>query len=280
MALNRLPRYRHPVLETERFGRATSDGFFLSIEAADPKFDENRTVDELAALDAAEIEPAHDRTTAARIPRLVWWGAAILIALAVLPPLLIARARVVKSNKPRIHIVQDMDFQPKYKTQAYSAFFKDHRTMRLPCPGTVAQGELEVSSHYNEGKIDGEWAKTFPIPVTDRLMQRGRERFDIYCAACHGLVGDAEGGMTAIKAAERGEPGWVPPLSLHGADIRKQPVGQIFGTITNGIRTMPSYAAQIPVEDRWAIILYVRALQLSQDAPLKDVPKDKRDELR
>ena len=110
-------------------------------------------------------------------------------------------------------------------------------------------------------------------------MQRGRERYEIFCATCHGLAGDGDG-ITSELAFEREEPTWVPPLSVHNPTVRQQPVGQIFKTISEGIRTMPGYRSQIPVEDRWAIVLYVRALQRSRHATIDDVSDpDKRAEL-
>jgi mono/diheme cytochrome c family protein len=153
-------------------------------------------------------------------------------------------------------------------------------------PGTIAEGWLEADEHLYRGLVDGQPATTFPMPVDMKLMLRGQERFGIYCAPCHGLQG--EGGNTGIVsiramarvAATTDPPGWVMPLSLHKPDVRKQPVGQYFSTITNGIRTMPSYGAQIPAADRWAIILYIRALQKSQNATPEDVPEDLREQLR
>jgi len=109
-------------------------------------------------------------------------------------------------------------------------------------------------------------------------MRRGRQRYDIFCAACHGLAGDGDG-LVALSAFERGEPKWVRPLSLHDEAVVEQPVGRLYQTISAGIRTMPSYRSQIPVEDRWAIALYVRALQRSRNASMKDVPEEYRREL-
>ena len=146
-------------------------------------------------------------------------------------------------------------------------------------PGRAGRAD----DHFYRGKaVDKDkWATTFPMPVTMALMHRGQERFNIFCAACHGLAG--EGGVTSVtsaRAIRREDKGWVPPLSLFAPTVSQQPVGEIFNTITNGIRTMPSYASQIPEADRWAIILYVRALQRSQNADVKDVPEDLRPQLR
>jgi mono/diheme cytochrome c family protein len=187
----------------------------------------------------------------------------------------------VPKSLPRIHPILDMDLQPKYLPQGASPLFSDGRAMRPPVPGTVAQGQLETDDHFYRGQQGGKFATTFPMPVTAALMERGQERFNVYCAVCHGLMGDGgASSVTSARAIRREDKGWVPPLSLHGATIREQPVGEIFNTITNGIRTMPAYASQIPPADRWAIILYVRALQRSQDATIKDVPEDFRRQLR
>ena len=205
---------------------------------------------------------------------------AIVVAasLAVLPPLWIARARLIKSTEPRIHIITDMAFQPKYKMQAASPLFADGRAARPPVPGAIADGQLHDDAHWYLGKLpDGRFAATFPLPVTEALMRRGQERFNVYCAVCHGLAGMGDGIIPQRTAAE-GKP-WLP-VSLHEISVRSQPVGQLFNTITNGIRTMPAYASQIPVEDRWVIILYVRALQRSRAATLDDVPAELRDKIR
>ncbi len=111
------------------------------------------------------------------------------------------------------------------------------------------------------------------------FMTRGRERFKIYCAPCHGLAGEGDGITSERALAREDSPGWVKPLSLHSQGVREQPVGKIFNSITNGIRTMPAYASQIPPRDRWAIIVYVLALQRSQNALLDDLPPDERQQL-
>ena len=280
LMLCRLPQFHHPVCGSERFKRATNDRFFISILATDAKFDLSATrslVDSLGPL-AVEVldEPAAARS---RLPVVFAWAGVVLVVAAMLPPLLIARARRVKSAEPRIHLVGDMDFQPKYKAQAPGRLFADGRAMRLPVPGTVARGELDEDDHLYRGKIGDAWATTFPMPIDRAMIDRGRQRFNIYCSTCHGLTGDG-GGMTAARALERMEADWATPVALSSANVRQQAVGEIFNTITNGVRKMPSYAAQIPVEDRWAIVLYVRALQRSQQAGIEDVPEERRDQLR
>jgi mono/diheme cytochrome c family protein len=281
LVFNLLPQFWHWVFAGGAFRRATSDGFFISIEATDAKFDLAETPKFVASLGARTVEVCHDSATGQRVPSAVYWGVGVLVLLSLLPPLLIARYRAVPKSEPRIHPILDMDQQPKYLPQAASPLFADGRAMRPPVPGTVAQGRLDADEHLYRGRSGGQWATTFPIPVNMAMMDRGRERFNIYCAVCHGLLGD--GGASSVvsaRAIRREDKGWVPPLSLHVPNVRGQAAGEIFNTITNGIRTMPAYASQIPEADRWAIILYVRALQRSQNADVKDVPAELRPQLR
>lgn len=177
------------------------------------------------------------------------------------------------SKKPPIHINPNMDSTPRYNPQSYSPFFQDHTTMRPLVEGTVARGWLREDVAYFQGKDKrGNWVKNSPVPATMESLERGRERYDIYCAACHSRVGDGKG-MVVKK-------GFMPPPDFHTDKIRNYPDGQIYDVITNGIRNMPSYAMQVPVDDRWHIINYVRALQRSQFARLDDVPEEKQDALK
>ena len=279
--LNLLPQFWHWVFAGGAFRRATSDGFFISIDATDPKFDPAETPQFVASLGVRTVEVCRDPAAGCRVPSGVCWGVTVLVLLSLLPPLLIARYRAVPKSEPRIHPILDMDQQPKYMPQAASPLFADGWAMRPPVPGTVAQGQLDADDHFYRGRTGGQWAATFPMPVSMALMDHGRERFNIYCAVCHGLLGDGgASSVTSARAIRREDKGWVPPLSLHVPNIRSQAVGEIFNTITNGIRTMPAYASQIPEADRWAIILYVRALQRSQNATVNDVPADLRPQLR
>lgn len=208
------------------------------------------------------------------LPKGVIYAALVVILLAMVPPALIARQRAVTFTKPRIHIIQDMDAQKKIKAQNRSVVFNDDRGMRPPIAGTIARGELTDDEHFHKGVAGGQWATTFPsrVAVDLALLQRGQERFDIYCLPCHGAAGYGDGiinqrAMRLMEApALSNGTTWVQPKSVHDPTIREQPPGQIFNTITNGIRNMAGYAAQIPTEDRWAIVAYVKALQKSQHA--------------
>jgi len=212
-------------------------------------------------------------------PRWVVYAALIAVVLSWLPIALIARARAVRADQTRIAIIQDMDNQPRYNPQAPAPIFADGRAMRPEVPGTVARGELWANDHLYRGKVNGDWATEFPMPITEPFVRRGQERFAIYCSPCHGLTG-AGTGPVHQRAVKLGEPRWVPPTSLLSEQVRERPDGHIFNTITHGIRNMAPYGPQIPAEDRWAIVAYIRALELSRDAALADVPPEERDRLR
>jgi mono/diheme cytochrome c family protein len=167
---------------------------------------------------------------------------------------------------------QDMHDQPKYIPLRESTFFTDSRSARAPVEGTVARGHLRDDDLMYTGKVNGQDATVFPSSVEATVMTRGRERFDIYCAPCHGRSGQGDG-MVVLRGYRR-------PPSFHQDRLRAAPVGHFFDVITNGFGAMPDYAAQINARDRWAIIAYVRALQLSEHATLADVPPTQRDRIR
>ena len=145
--------------------------------------------------------------------------------------------------------------------------------------GTIAADQIIDNTHLIQGQINGQPATTFPMRVTMKMAQRGRERFDIFCATCHGLGGDGDG-LISQKAFQRMEPKWIPAQSMHVDLVRDQSVGELFKTISEGKNTMPGYAPQIPVADRWAIVLYIRALQRSRLATIEDVPEQFRPHLK
>jgi mono/diheme cytochrome c family protein len=211
-----------------------------------------------------------------QLPRILVYWLLMGGCLALIPPLVFARMRATPSPNRPIHIFYDMDFQPKFKTQAPNPLFADGRAMRPPVEGTVARGESYVDTHLFEGVAAGGWATTLPgsMAMDEATLQRGHQRFDIYCSACHGYAGFGDGAvnqraMELVANANGPVNGtqWVAAKSLHDETTRNQPMGQLFNTITHGIRNMAGYGSQITVEDRWAIAAYVKALQLSQDAP-------------
>jgi mono/diheme cytochrome c family protein len=159
---------------------------------------------------------------------------------------------------------QDMHDQPKYVPLRESTFFNDARSARPLVEGTVARGQLHDDELMDTGKVKGEDAAVFPMRVDAAVMARGQQRFNIYCSPCHGRTGQGDG-MVVRRGYRR-------PPSFHQDRLRNAPVGHFFDVMTNGFGAMPDYAAQIKTEDRWAIIAYIRALQLSEHATLTDVP--------
>jgi mono/diheme cytochrome c family protein len=166
----------------------------------------------------------------------------------------------------------DMHVQPKYKPLAGTSFFGDGRSARPVVEGTVARGQLHLDEQLYTGKVNGQLATTFPFPITRADLDRGRERYNIYCTPCHDASGTGRGMIVM-----RGFP--QPPPSYHIDRLREAPVGHFFDVITNGLGNMYSYASRISPEDRWRIVAYVRALQLSQSATINDVPPQERGKL-
>jgi mono/diheme cytochrome c family protein len=165
-----------------------------------------------------------------------------------------------------------MHDQPKYIPLRESSFFGDTRSARALVVGTVARGQLHEDVLLNTGKVNGADTTIFPFRIDNRVMARGQERFNIYCSPCHGRTGFGDG-MVVRRGYRR-------PPSYHDDRLRNAPIGHFFDVISNGFGAMPDHAAQIRVEDRWAIVAYVRALQLSEHATVADVPADEREKLR
>jgi mono/diheme cytochrome c family protein len=159
----------------------------------------------------------------------------------------------------------DMHLQPKQNPLSRSDFFADQRSERPPVEGTVARGQLREDTYLYTGQIGTSPGDYMPFPVTQEVLERGRERYNIYCAPCHSRTGDGNGFIPS-----RGFP--RNPPSYHIERLRKAPLGHFYDVITTGFGIMPDYASQIPPEDRWRIVAYIRALQLSQGATTADVP--------
>ena len=247
------------------------------------------------------------------LPRPPFWLIALLLVGVVLtwvPLVMVARSRVTTSPQTKIHLFMDMDNQPRLNAQATSSLFRDGRAMRPPVAGTVAWGSdasapsddaLGADDHYYRGyqlsRIEGggwqtQWYQSIPprIEVDENFLKRGQQQFNTYCYPCHGQAGYGNGPINqrALELVDGQNTIWTPALDLHtkstdgtlrfGPEL--YPDGQLYNTIANGIRNMPGYRTQIEVKDRWAIVAYVRALQLSQDAPLEALPPQQRNKLR
>lgn len=285
LALNNLPFFTKPMLANERFRQVTNDKFFVYVDASDPRFHATQTVETLRGIGGSEPIRVNARTGSIAPPKWMLAAGVIGACFALIPLVVIVKARNSKSREPRIHIIQDMDNQERYKGQMSNDIFRDGRAMRPEVAATVARGDIRAISgdvHYSEGLENGAWATTFPtrIEINADLLDRGEERFGVYCAPCHGLDGYGNGAVAArYMEGREGWANWVTPTSLHDQTVRDRAHGHLFNTISNGIRSMPPYSASIPIEDRWAIVSYVRALQKSSNATLSDVPADVRAEL-
>jgi mono/diheme cytochrome c family protein len=291
--LNKLPQVWHPLFTSDNFMKASCHGFFVAIEAEDPKFDEEATKITLEEAGATEVEAVRYKTSKSlrALPKGVIAFMLISTSLALVPFAYIYKQRVSKSDQPHYHVNPNMDFQEKNKPQTASDVFPDGRAGQLPVANTVARGELKADDHFYRGLTTGRplvnagaqplgapaasWATAFPkeFEFTSENMDRGQERYGIYCSPCHGLTGDGTG-MVNQRADKIGATatGWVAPSNITQSSFARQPHGQLFNTITHGIRTMPGYGTQIKEFDRWAIVFYLRALQRSAHSRVDDVP--------
>jgi mono/diheme cytochrome c family protein len=174
-------------------------------------------------------------------------------------------ARGCTSSRPPIHLNPSMDNQPKVRAQTASTFFFDGASMRQPVPGTVAIGGLREDGAFFTGMgADGQFVATIPVTVDEALVERGRERYEIYCQPCHDARGDGRGILF-----QRGN---VPTATFHQDKILQYADGQIFDVITNGVGLMAGYRWPIPPSDRWAIVAYVRGLQRERQARATSAP--------
>jgi mono/diheme cytochrome c family protein len=178
--------------------------------------------------------------------KLLWTGAFTLLAL------LLAGCRL------------DMHDQPKFKPLRENDFYSDQRSSRPIIGGTVARGQLNEDTYLHTGFVNGKEGDVMPFPATKQVLERGQERYNIYCAPCHSQLGDGNGMIV--------QRGFKRPPSYHIDRLRNAPIGHFFNVMTNGYGAMADYSAQVPVSDRWAIAAYIRVLQLSQHATPADVP--------
>lgn len=300
-AFNKLPQFSNPLFRLDRFKRVTSDRFFLMIDADDPIFDETQTREQLEQAGALMVERVDHDMSDAKLPGFIKPLTWCMLCLALLPPALIYRARGLTNPEPRLHAVPDMDWQDKSKSQTLSPLqevaaatptflFADGRVMRPDVAGSVAWGELNTDDRFYRGYEPGtlpaadavanqdgvmpepQWLTSFPeeVEVGDALFERGQERYNIYCALCHGYAGYGDGLVTrrAMSLNIQGKGAWTQTKSLHDPAVVSQPVGRLYDTISNGRNSMGPYRAQIPEEDRWAIVFYLKALQATNTVKL------------
>ncbi|MEM6799192.1 MAG: cytochrome c, partial [Planctomycetota bacterium] len=302
-----------------RFSTATSHGFFLWIDARDKKFEEGSAAGYFESIGAGAVESIHEETEGRDIPGIVFSVGAIATAIALVPPMWIAAAAGQSSQpRLSIWWCMDYQPKYKAQSTTSQSLFADGRSMRLAVPGTVARGTLREDLRYFRGlnsegpattttasrdpevryvnllqeaegadndpapaaEPEKDWVTDFPEPfeVTAEMMDRGQERFNVNCATCHGWDGRGKG-LATVRAEALGQTTWAPPISLHSSGVAGQPIGKLFHSITNGVRRMPAYGRQISVEDRWAIVLYLRALQRQGAATADDLPQDVRQSL-
>jgi cytochrome c5 len=196
-----------------------------------------------------------------------------VLMTAVLMSSIGCRGTITRSTP--VHINPNMDRQERFDPQAANPMFADGRAMRPPVPGTVARGFLKDDTEFYEGRdANGAPVTLMPVALTRELAMRGRDRYNIFCAPCHGKAGDGQGIIIT------GNYGYVPAPSYHDDRLRGVSDGHLYDVIANGFNNMPGYAQQIPVADRWAIVAYVRALQRSQNATEGDIPASVLAEIR
>ena len=217
-----------------------------------------------------------------------WWMTVLLVIVVIgtwVPLVLIYRVRGTTSRQPRVHFFMDMDKQAKFSTQAAHPWFEDGRAMRQSIEGTIPRGHLRHDAHFFDGFTKDaassaiQFVTTMPpqIIVDEPLLRRGQQRYEIFCALCHGATGIGDGPIN-LRAIELKEPKWVPATNLMTQEIRDRTDGQIFQAIRDGVRNMPSYGSQIDPRDRWAIVAHLRQLQSTSPvaapaAPLGGTPQ-------
>lgn len=198
----------------------------------------------------------------------------LMFLMAVVAVVGIAGFRGEPSRKPPIELIPDMDRQPKIRPQSPSKFFADGRSSRLPVEGTVSRGASFLDVPMNTGAATGttNWVAAIPAPVTAAMIARGQDRYQIYCTPCHGALGDGNGitkkfGMGVVA-------------NLHDRRIVELPDGEIFHVVTAGRNLMGGYAQSLEVNDRWAVVAYVRALQLARLGAEADLTEEQRASLK
>jgi len=315
LALNGLPKFSNPVFNNPKFDRATNDRFFLYVDSHDKYYNRESVRELLASVSPSSLDEVIEDSTPSELPRPIWLGSLLLVLAGLIPAAIVLNMRASFSDLPRWHVFFDMDFQPKKKPQQTTTIFKDGRSMRPQVPGTVSRGQLSQEDPFYLGydplKVsalgldkqifvsatdnapdsliqppagDGgtalnlPWVDKLPIDASDENIKLGKTKYETYCSACHGYAGYGDG-LVAKRASSLAQDTWTSPTSLHADRVQKQLVGQIFHTISKGQGKMASYASSITPEERWAVVLYVKALQRSRNAKIEDVPVEQRSSL-
>lgn len=263
-AATRLPALWHPAFEVEGFERATIDRFFLFIDAADPAFDVARTRAELDQLPAVRVQLVPGQEGRWAPPPELFTG---LLLLAMLNGACNTQNVLVA---PELSLERMID-QRKAEAFEESPVFEDGRAMRSPPVGTVPRTTEAWVPGFELGHEGGRYLPVPPVQVTRELLERGRGRFEIFCAACHGIQGDGASAVARRMAL-------VKPRDLHLPEVRRLPAGRVYRVIREGVGLMPSLEGQLDAKDRWAVVAYVRALQLSRAVPLSKLPAELRRE--
>ncbi len=258
MLLNRLPALGHPLLSTRAMAAITRDRLALALESDAGTLDAAAAREALlgAGAEAIEVVPLPEAARPESPQRLLRAALAVVAACAVAGYATYWSMKLFPVLPPMVHMLQ----QPRLDPQAPSAFFRDGRGMRMPVEGTVARGYLPYTIQ-TDAEADG---LVNPLPRTQDVLRQGQRVYANRCSVCHGASGD---GVSTLTAAYGGK-----PANLVAGNVPAYTDGRIFHTITVGKGAMPAYAAEVPVDDRWAVIHYVRALQRSQNARDEDVP--------
>ena len=315
LALNGLPKFSNPVFTNPKFDRATDDRFFLYVDATDKYYNRESVRELLSSVHPASLDEVVEDSSPSELPRSIILGSLLLVLAGLIPAAVVLNMRASFSDLPRWHVFFDMDFQPKKKAQQTTTLFADGRTMRPQVPGTVSRGQLTNEDPFYLGydplkitTVDGPkqiyvsandssveptqppaasdggtapilpFLDKLPIEATEANISLGKTKYETYCSACHGYAGYGDG-LVAKRAASLAQDTWTIPTSLHSDRVQKQPVGQIFHTITKGQGKMASYASSLTPQERWSIVLYVKALQRSRNAKIEDVPVEQRSSL-
>jgi mono/diheme cytochrome c family protein len=318
LGLNGLPKFSNPMFTNPKFDRATDDRFFLWVDSRDKYFNTEKVKSLLESTGPISVDEVREDDTPSEIPKAIFSVGLVLILLALVPAGIVLRMRAARSDQPRWQVFFDMDFQPKKKPQQTTTLFADNRVQRPPVPGTIARGELDLADPYYlgydpdktaameateatrmvafkaqdgaaaaapapapvaaAGEPNYAWLTEAPIEATEELFALGKKKYETNCAVCHGYAGYGDG-LVSQRAANLAQGYWLQPTSMHEDRIQKQTVGRIYYTVTNGKGKMAGYGSSLTPRERWAVVLYVRALQRSQNASIEDVPEPKRAEL-